>query len=552
MPSQTTAAAADTGTEAERPASQAGTARTWQVASLFLVASTAADPKLLAVTSDGLINLWVIAAMALALRGRGFFLRAILPGMLLAQAVLVKQTAVFFALPLFLFQSPRRRGRLPVTEWIGIALGAALILIPSVWALGANDFYYWNWTYPSEVLVGVRSRLFSTYRDLAGNSAFFALALFPLVWALPGRSLRKLVRAWDFRVLWLVAGALAMLAGKGVFLHYYLLLVPAGTLLVAQGWEQLSRAARRGAGLWLGAGYLAATAVLAIPGSTIFWGTDLPYYAALAQPVQQSIPPEGRILLWSGSPLLLAFVEQRFATRFPVPRFAEAPYGTPHTRELLEQDLETSDPALVLDLHERGDNQFSNQVASDAGLRALLARGYKLYLSPPIPWAKFYLRQPPSPQAALVEVPLGSEMAKTLYAPFPEKPNSWSAFFSVLTHRPWHQTLHRLNQVDATQRAQAALELLRRQSFSPELYEEVRQWEDRLGAGLGGDQGSASGAVASGTFSGSPSVTTATPLDPTRSAELAEFFSRRGDPLPWRSRFWWPEEALVQLQPRAR
>jgi hypothetical protein len=394
----------------------------WITASFFLIASAMASPKLLAVTADGLLVIFVIAAYAVGLLGR-FRGRSILAGALLGCALLVKQTAVFFALPILLAAWPQR---FSLREILGFAFGASLLYLPAAVLSHPSEFYYWNLTYPREVLTRARGgSAFDANAEMLSSIFEFSLALFPLiVFSFYARYLRFFS---DFRVIWLVSGLAGTFLGRGLFLHYFILALPPLCLLAAEGYAAYALGLKRRFGLmWLLAGYVFACVVVALPFSGLFWGNDLAYYQAVGKKIQilSSGPTVQPVLIWGGTALPLTFSGATFSGRFLIPRFAEPPYDTALTQAIFHRELNKNFPHIVVDLHERGDNRFNNPLQTDPFIFNHLA-SYKVYIAPSLPWVKFYLDFNPPLDAHLTQLSSRQEIER-VYLPYPPDREEWN------------------------------------------------------------------------------------------------------------------------------
>ncbi|MFL5814413.1 MAG: hypothetical protein ACJ763_12610, partial [Bdellovibrionia bacterium] len=267
----------------------------WFSALLFLIASTLPSPKLLAFTGDGLMALLAISGYALALLG-GSIPVYLLSGVCLGSGLLVKQTAVFTALPILFSRTPKKWS---ASEISWIFLGSLCVLIPSIWALGPEEMVYWVWTYPKEVLTVVRGEAFSWQSELRSNALVFLLALLPLSLA-AFRFRTKESALFDFRVQWLISGLLVILAGKGLFLHYFLMIAPPLALIVADVYSR--KAFRAWESIWVSVGYAACCILVTIPALQVSWGTDLPYFSRLQDAIDPALSPNTSVLVWGGSP----------------------------------------------------------------------------------------------------------------------------------------------------------------------------------------------------------------------------------------------------------
>jgi hypothetical protein len=364
--------------------------------------------------------LLVIAAYVVALAApfRGAFIAA---GALVGAAAMVKQTGVIFIVPLLV--SPQVGARRPL-ERAGILLGLLLTVTCVVLMVTIPEFIYWNWTYPREVLLRVRNNLFSPSRELLESLIYVLVALLPMI----AMALRAPSRRWnDFRVLWLLSALGAIVVVKGLFLHYWILAVPPLALLAAEG---AAKARSRATVAWLLTGYVMACAIAAVPEAGVFWGTDLTHARRVGREIRLNTAPGEKVLVWGGSALPLAFSGAKHPTRFVVPRFAEPPYGSPRTLAMFHEELTRDPPALVVDLHERGDNRFDNPLESDPFVADLIRREFRPYVDASTPWAKFYLRRAPAQGSKLSQV-VGSRAVRRAYAPFPAVSDPWRELASV-------------------------------------------------------------------------------------------------------------------------
>ena len=501
----------------------------WITAILFLIVTAIPSPKLLAGTADGLIVNLTIFGYGLALLAE-FPGVSLLGGMILGLALLIKQTAVFFCFPILLSAWPRKWSWKELSLF---ALGSLMVVVPSIFSVGVEDFLYWTWTYPKEVLTTVRDQLFHSNLEMFESLALFCVATFPLLFLMLKRAFKMRTLEWgqglrDFRFLWLLSGMAAALLGKGLFLHYLLLFAPQFALLAAEAlcteavWPKRTLS-------WIGAQYVFGVLILTLPFSGIFWGTDLIYFGGLGRVMKASLRPGERVLVWGGSALPLNYSGASHVTRFVLPRFAVAPYATVKTREIFHRELEDDVPDLVLDLHERGDNQFNNPIESEPFVANLISsRGYRVYVSPSVPWAKFYFRNPPLEAGGLVEVK-GPEQIRFSYSSFPEEQKSWMRLVDLGRQ----DGISRLLEANWELRAGVSLELLERQGTS----ERMRIQAKALGGELRMLMNS------SGVTSALTNRIEKLVSDEEKSAGIR--------PIPLLSSAWWPSLALVELQPKA-
>ncbi len=270
----------------------------------------------------------------------------------------------------------------------------------------------------------------------------------------------------------------------------------------------------------MGFQYLVSCFILLIPFSGVFWGTDLNYFSQVSRVMKGSLRGGEHVMIWGGSALPLAYAGAVHSTRFVLPRFAVEPYATDRTRELFHQELEQDPPTLILDLHERGDNQFNNPIENEPFIAAKL-KNYRLYISETVPWAKFYFLSPPPESSGLIEVK-GEEEKKKVYAAFPAKPQTWMVLMDrIRAGAGWLEA-------DRSLRLQASLELIARQSFSPQAIAESATLSQKL------------------SLIPSPPGIQQVSIDWIH----REVGSTMMLPLPMRSIAWWPTVAMVELQPK--
>lgn len=497
----------------------------WISGILFLIASVLPSPKLLAFTGDGLMALYVICGYSLALFASSSItglLALFFSGAFLASAVLVKQTAIFAAIPILFSRFPRKWR---ISEIAVIALGALAVLIPSIWALGLQDTIFWSWTYPREVLTAVRGETFAGESELWTNTLLFLISLLPLTVAAFRFKTHRSSPLFDFRVLWLISGLFVIFTGKGLFLHYYLMAVPPIALMLAEVFSR--KKLRIWEGLWLGLGYVACCFLVTVPALQVTWGTDLPYFSRLQTALGPALKPDDSVLFWGGSPLPLAYSGARPVTRFFLPRYAVAPYGTEKTHEVYEAELSKDPPSVIIDLHERGDNRFGNPLESEPKIASLID-DYDLYVAPGVPWAKFYFRNPPPASAHLVRV-RSERMREQVYASYPSVNPAWKPFEKLIQQPPTFSTLKELTQLESTLRTEHALELIALHSVDVK----KRNLALKLARKIRDAASSQERALAS--------------IEADRF--LAESRERR-DVLPLNTPEWWFTVSLTQMQPR--
>jgi 4-amino-4-deoxy-L-arabinose transferase-like glycosyltransferase len=373
----------------------------WPTSLLFLIATAVPAPKLLAVTNEGLmltplcmsLGIWLLA---LQKQRPPRLVWSALSGFLLAGALLIKQTALFFLLPpLFAQGWFFYRKSLPRGVAISFALGLVVPLAIAVYLLHPSQFLFWNFTYASSVLLTARESLFAEGKEFFLSILILSLGLAPIIWA-SIQTFRHChqekdgfqnvsIQARLFLILWLVSGGLAVAAGWGIFLHYFLLILPPLCLCAGVSIE------RKGL-CYLIAAYTVCCLFLLIPFSTAFWGTDLFYYSNIATKIQAITQPNDKVFLWGGNAIPLPLSHRSFSTRFVTSRFAAPPYVTPDLEKTFEQEFTQSFPNVFVDLHERGDNRFRLPVDVYPWLRRALTAQYQEVIDPALPWATLYVR----------------------------------------------------------------------------------------------------------------------------------------------------------------
>lgn len=171
-------------------------------------------------------------------------------GVLFGLAVLMKQQAVFFALPAAVYCLGRRRAIGPwVRDLVCIGLGAAIplgLLFAFLDQQGAfAEFWFWTVTYARDYAAGNRAGLTplmhaSTALRLFGLASFLldALLLIGLVSLAWDGASRRDLRLW---LCLLAGGVLAAIPGLRFTPHYFVLLLPAAAYFAAQGIASLAR-----------------------------------------------------------------------------------------------------------------------------------------------------------------------------------------------------------------------------------------------------------------------------------------------------------------------
>jgi hypothetical protein len=316
---------------------------------------------------------------------------------------------------------------------------------------------------------------------------------------------------------WLGCAGVAVALGEALFPHYLLLALPPLAILAGR---ECARVPLRGwQKAWLGAAYLGCALCAAWPFAHLFWGNDLPYFTRVADRMAQLSTPADRVLLWGGSPVPQAISGRANATRFVTSRFLVPPYGDRTTARLFRDDFQAHPPALVVDLHARGDNQQNLPPNSIAWLGAALARDYRVWADPALPWVRFYLRadgagSSPSTAGLCPSAPLGDAREG-----YPRALDELMRALAVLK-RPPRPTLRDLAWLEARLRVAFAREVLA--TSCPRLASSLGEPSDSGGRGAD--------------------------LSP---EALKARFAAQGfaSPLPLQGRRFWVELAIVELQP---
>lgn len=518
-------------------------------AAVFLMATALPSPELLATSTEGLMLPFLSFVLWIGLRGLGEKLKwyhMALSGLAIAVCALMKQTTVFFVPACLFALITAARARRVRISGVSLALASAIVPVAlAVWMTGWSEFWYWSYTYPAQVLTAARESLFSKSAALATNTLIFAAVLWPLIWAL-----RKLKPRDNFRaeraylMLWLAGAAAAVMSGSGLFYHYYLLLVPPLVVLAIQAASRL-RGTR-----WLAVAYAAMCLMVAMPQLGTLWGSDLEYYERLGAHVDRITHPQDKVFVWAGNAMALATSGRRHATRFVTARFAAAPYSTAETEAQFKKDFLSEKPALLIDLHERGDGRFRVPVSYHDWLEKELRENYVEMHEPLLPWATFYRRQPQGAARALAsEGRLQPYDFERLY----QQVNS---ILNDPFSRPTWQTIHFTKRCLANLEQAAALEEL------------MRAWDGLrvLAATSGQDEvidrsyhelRTAILRGATALAHGSANETEARAdraLARRNRVWLERQFQWREMPLPMSlaSRSWWMSFAMVKLQPVAK
>lgn len=301
-------------------------------------------------------------------------------GLLLGSALVVKQHGACFALAGgayalgILAREPRRR--------VLVAALASGLVLPFLGTLGAfalagvfQDFWFWTVRYPAFYVgqVGLAEAA-SRFADASARVVGAA----PLLWATAGLGLGALV--WDrtlrgrraFTALLTACSLLALAPGFYFRTHYYLLLLPAVSLLAGLGVRALARAlpertpvfARALAiglvvvlpvwhTLWLQRGFLFRYTPFQVSRSTYALNpfADSPRIAAF---VAERTRPGDRIAVLGSEPQLYFYTGRRAATGFVyMYPLSEAHPFAPELQQRLIREIEASAPEILLFVRSR-------------------------------------------------------------------------------------------------------------------------------------------------------------------------------------------------------
>jgi 4-amino-4-deoxy-L-arabinose transferase-like glycosyltransferase len=298
-------------------------------AGLFLC-SSAFLPKLFAVTNEGLIlilstamlSIWLLAIDRKKIPNLAL---CIASGLLGSMTMLIKQTSVVYLFPIIfaLFtlgnsaENSQEFRKSTLTFLTSFFVPFAFFIL----ILGPHDFFYWNFTYATNVLTQARRGSFSEFKELLISLLVFAIAAWPLLLS-SWKSREKSAKA-DFLIIWFLSALSAALAGWGLFLHYFIPVV--APLCYASTLDAWARRRAVGFSTTL---YALSACVLLIPNSTTVLGTDLFYYGRLAEKIQKLTQREDPIFVWGSNPIVLALSSRQSVPRFLTTRFAVGPYSS--------------------------------------------------------------------------------------------------------------------------------------------------------------------------------------------------------------------------------
>jgi hypothetical protein len=288
-------------------------------------------------SAEGFMVLPVTLAWWCSRRSRPF-----LAGLLLAAAVLIKQPAVFAALPI-VFNLWRRPDGPRLVAIGGIAFSALYLVAGSLF--GLRDFVFWNVSGNSAYLFS--QPLIGILATGIGTVALFALGHIVLL-GLTGR-------AWTDRRthpdlwLWLIAASAGVIVGQRFWGHYFLQLLPPLTALAA---TQLHRFSLRK--------ITAAAVVTTLVPFAVFTALpqpNLPSYERVVAEIEARSGPDDALFIWGTFPEVYWASGRPMATRFPHTNFVTGVNQagpTEGTVADLCRDLDRSQPMLVLDMAPAG------------------------------------------------------------------------------------------------------------------------------------------------------------------------------------------------------
>ena len=362
-----------------------------EVALALCLAWGATHPKLFATTNEGLMIPWIALAITLAwpseirrLNDPKTLTRALLSGIAMAIVIAIKPTGLFFLLPWTLAFNSYRSWILGTIALIGVTLLGGF-------SVGLAELWQWAYVYPASTLISARGQLLGGGGQGAINLLVFAVVLLPLsVRLYQGLSISLThleYRRERVTLGWFAASIAAVIAGKGIFPHYFLLILPPLCLLA------LKVVPSKKDWIWLGSAFTLSAGIAAIPVTGVFWGNDLPYFERVSGRIHDLVPRGGRLFIWGGSLVPLALTGKKIVTGFANTRFITPPYAAAGAKELFLNRFEEEKPELVLDFHERGDNGFNIPISGLPELQKLISKDYEPWSDPALPWVRFYRRK---------------------------------------------------------------------------------------------------------------------------------------------------------------
>jgi hypothetical protein len=117
------------------------------------------------------------------------------------------------------------------------------------------------------------------------------------------------------------------------------------------------------------------------------------YFRRVSQRVRSLVSLKSRVFVWGGNVIPLVMSGRQSVSRFPSARFITPPYATPELQKEFLRIFEQEKPELILDLHERGDNQFNLPLSSFLEMENLVREQYEAWLDPALPWVIYFIRK---------------------------------------------------------------------------------------------------------------------------------------------------------------
>jgi competence protein ComEC len=331
---------------------------------LYVLASATGFPdNVQAANTELVLNLpLTIAACAAAAAGSmegagGAFVVATAAGMLTGVAALFKyQAAIAGVAWLWTAFSARRRPRMASAIVAGLALGFGAVVVLVLWHYAAANhldaFLFWGWRYNFSYIASM-----PLSRQL--GRAVVRTSAIALWWA-PVVVLAARRRRVDLALVWLMTMTVAVCAGGRFFGNYYLMLLPALSVLAGS-----VRVPRR---FVAAAGALAAVSVIA----AVFWFSLRPAlrleddrYRDVGAWVRDHSAERDRVFVWGDSAQVYVYAHRVMGTRFAFVNYHTGKiWGTgadesgaaarpdlvvPRAWDELQQDFQRAPPAYVVD-----------------------------------------------------------------------------------------------------------------------------------------------------------------------------------------------------------
>jgi hypothetical protein len=366
----------------------------------FLLASGAPSPEMLSVTTEGLMCLPMLLLMLIcwrAVSGEGLsVVGGVVAGAMIAACALLKQTGLFFVAPvLYATWRAARDGKASRAAIAAMVVTSVGSLALAAFRLGPSEVWFWCFDYPRQVLAPARARLFPL-QAAALTAAAVAVTFAPMLAATHAslRSIRRTGPREKLLALWIAIACASIVAGGGIFQHYYLLFL--APLAVLYGRASTVRGLA-----WLSIGATLAATLAAIPSLGALWGTDLLHYEKVGATLARVVPRDEKIFVWGGNALPAVLSGRLPGTRYATARFLVPPYATPATLARFHDDFARRPPGVVVDSHARGDDRISTAPAdADPWLARVLARDYVACTSRMVEWTTFYVRRDLGERAA--------------------------------------------------------------------------------------------------------------------------------------------------------